>query len=325
MIGYLYALVAAVFFAARGGLNKKLVIDFNGACSSLSVPNQTDDKKQQRKHEGRIIVWSIALIQLLIYGIGLIIVGVPKVDLEYWYWLLIWNFPVFILKMFWMIRALQSIKLSHLGPLLSVAPLFAAVFSWLLLHELPNTWGMYGIVLVVIGIYLMDLRQLQVSAFEPLRKIFTVAGNRYAIGAAALMGLGGNLDKIVLRLCDGSNVSMDRSNAFFYLFTINALVVIFLSLAYARKHPKIYLRGLRKGAVPLTLLAVVGAGGVIFQALAIQQILVPYVASIKRVGELLGSVIIGTLFFRENNLKNCIIGGLIIAIGIVFIVVLGRV
>jgi len=151
MIGYLYALCAAVLFAARGGLNKKLIVDFDGICSNQkpaqgagSNNKETQQKTDQKTDERRIIIWSITIIQLLLHGVGLIIFGIPQVDDQYWFLLIVFNFPVYLIKQFLMIKELQTSQLSRVGPLMTVSPLFATLFSWTCLHEIPNIWGLYG-------------------------------------------------------------------------------------------------------------------------------------------------------------------------------------
>jgi len=52
-----------------------------------------------------------------------------------------------------LIKALQSGELSVLGPINSYKSIVGMLIGILLLHEIPNVWGLMGIIIIIAGSY----------------------------------------------------------------------------------------------------------------------------------------------------------------------------
>ncbi len=182
-----------------------------------------------------------------------------------------------------------------------------------MIGQLPNTWGIAGIALIVVGSYVLYSSELAKGLLAPFRAIIKERGSFYALVVAFIWSITSNLDKIAI----------DNSSTFSYLLIINIGVVVLLTvyLLWHQKHS--FLQQTKQHFRLLSLTAFVGSVAVAFQMLAIQLILVPYVIALKRGGTVLGGILIGRYGFTEQqHTTSRMLGGIIMILGVLFILVL---
>jgi len=202
--------------------------------------------------------------------------------------------------------ALRLSPLSLTIPFLAFTPLFMLATEALLLGDRPGWRGMSGVILIVVGVYAMQLGE-GVGPLGPLRAIARERGSLISLGVAAIWSVTSAIDKICVT----------RSSPFFYAATFTLMYVAGSLPILLLTHRPILPTARREWRL-LGLVAAANVGTLLTQLLAIQLTLVSYVIAIKRSGMLL-SVIIGAVFFGERQLERRLLGAALMSVGVALI------
>ncbi|MBI5749331.1 MAG: EamA family transporter [Nitrospinae bacterium] len=212
----------------------------------------------------------------------------------------------------------EAIKISPLSmtlPFLSFTPVFLIMTSYLILGELPDKSGFAGILLVASGAYLLNIHTIRYGILEPLRAIRRERGSLLMIVVAFIFSITSNLGKIAIQHTNPLFFSV------FYITLLSiALLPIMLFKNYRRQsefNNRIKLSNLFKGK-NFFIIGICYAIMVISHFKAVILIEVPYMISVKRTSLLFG-IIFGAIFFKETNIKEKLIGGIIMITGLVLI------
>ncbi len=232
--------------------------------------------------------------------------GIPEIG-DKW---LIALVPAAILNVAATVLFMKAIRYSDLSitvPMIAFTPLFMLLTSPLLVNEFPSSLGLVGVVIIVIGSYLLHSRGEGDACLGPLCALAVARGPRLMLLVSFIWSFTANIDKIGLQ----------ASSPIFWAVTLHlsvALLLIPLVLIFSRHH----LPQLRKEAKNLVPIGVFMALTMALQMTAIQIYLVAYVIAIKRLSTLL-SVFWGYLIFREKNIRQRLLGALIMIIGVFLI------
>jgi uncharacterized membrane protein len=204
-------------------------------------------------------------------------------------------------------KAIHASDLSVTVPMVTFSPLFLLVTSPLILGEFPSTRGVFGVVLIVAGSYLLQLKERKKGIFAPFKALVNEKGPRLMLIVAFIWSITANIDKVGI-----INSSIVHWAVAVHVFTIIAMfpLVWFMSresFGQLRSEWKI-----------LTSLGFVNALKYISQMAAIQLALVAYVVSIKRTSAII-SVVLGALIFKEKGLKERLTGSAIMVLGVLLI------
>jgi len=207
-------------------------------------------------------------------------------------------------------KAIKHSDLSITVPFITFTPLFLLISSPLIIGEYPNIWGMSGVIIIVLGSYVMNLKYRSRSFFEPFKMLLSEKGPRYMLAVAFLWSITANFDKM----------GIVNSSPLFWVVSISVFlsVMMFLLLIVMSRSKIAQLKTHYKGLLPVGLFS---AASLIFQMLALEMTLVAYVISIKRTSALMG-VIFGYFVFKEKGIKQRLIGTIIMLIGVLMIALL---
>ncbi len=237
--------------------------------------------------------------------------GIPTIKPNFW-WALLIGGSLNILAFTLYVRAIKIADLSLTVPLVTLTPLFLLVTSPLIVHEQPTPADAIGVILLVIGSYVLNLKTptLQSPTSQgPLGPLLAMArnpGSRLMLCVAFIWSITSNFDKI----------GVVNSSPLFWalsLFTVIAGGMI----------PFVFWRRSSGGIEPLLLqwrlLGVTGgfnAIAITFQMLALTMAPVAQVIAVKRMSALL-SVLFGHFFFKEKGLEARLLGAGIMVSGVV--------
>lgn len=212
----------------------------------------------------------------------------------------------------------EAIKISPLSmtlPFLSFTPVFLIITSYLILGELPDRSGFTGILLVASGAYLLNIHTIRYGILEPLRAIRREKGAILMIIVAFIFSITSNLGKIAIQHTNPLFFSV------FYITLLSiALLPIMLFNNYRRQsefNNRIKFSNLFKEK-NFFIIGICYAIMVISHFKAVILIEVPYMISVKRTSLIFG-IILGAVFFKETNIKEKLIGGIMMIIGLVLI------
>ena len=234
------------------------------------------------------------------------IFGIPNLGSDYISALIIdgsLNLVTIILYM----RAIKVSDLSITIPLVAFTPLFLLITSPLMLNEYPTPLGIVGVMLIVFGSYLLNIRKVKNGLLGPFKVLLKEKGPKIMLLVAFLFSITSNIDKI----------GVQNSSPIFWAFSINLFVMLTLIpfIFFKSKHDFSAIKTDFKVLFPIGFFS---ALTIIFQMIAISLTLVAYVISIKRVSVVFG-VLWGRFFFKEIGIKERLIGALVMVLGVVLI------
>ncbi|UZP67767.1 DMT family transporter [Desulfovibrio mangrovi] len=245
------------------------------------------------------------------FALYILIQGWQPLAPAYWHALL-FMLPLNILGTFIQYEAIRSAPLSLTMPLLAFTPAFMIVTGLVFLGEMPSPVGLAGIACIVAGSWMLNVDSASPTALlEPFRAIFRVKGSRYALYASMIWAVGAVLSKRMA-------VSGDPVYAGAMFFAIHNVVLVGGLFLTGRASPQVLLRHPVAGAISgLVLVAHIAC-----HYISITMVTAAYMISIKRLNGLF-SVLMGRLFFNDENVYGRLAGAAMMAFGAGIIAFLG--
>ncbi|MEL6938830.1 MAG: DMT family transporter [Cyanobacteria bacterium J06598_1] len=258
------------------------------------------------------VLFSFMAIGVVLMLPVLWVVGMPTVLPGFWLALLVGG-SLNILAFTLYVRALKLADLSLTVPLVTLTPLFLLVTSPLLVQEWPTWADAVGVLLLVVGSYVLNL-SLDANTdatgpsrwWTPILRMARNPGSRLMLCVAFIWSITSNFDKVGVL------------NASPLLWAIALFGVIAAGMV-----PFVFFRPQSRGLEPLMsqwkLLGITGvfsAIAITCQMLALPMTSVAQVIAVKRMSALL-SVLIGHFFFGEKGLKERLLGAAIMVCGVV--------
>jgi drug/metabolite transporter (DMT)-like permease len=205
-------------------------------------------------------------------------------------------------------KALRLSDISIVTALWKVSLLFLVVFAFVSLGETPSLLGLVGILVSLVGVYILNIQKSRLSLWAPIRELLIDRGLRYTLLAAVLYAPAVVLIKQVIV----------RSDAYFAnLMAYSAASLIILPLALRRSaHHFAQIPRHWPSFVGMGLFACLAS---VCHSLAYQITLTSYVEAAKQ-AEVLFALGIGYVVFQEQARVRAILpGSLVILIGMVLL------
>ena len=245
------------------------------------------------------IVWAKYLIALP-FALPLLLFGIPHLSVRF-FWLQLVAFPMEVFALLLYMHAIRLSPLSLTMPFLSLTPAFLLFVGFVFLRETPGPLQVAGVLLVVVGGYL-----LSGEGWVPLAAIKKEKGSWLMIAVSLIYAFTAALGKMLIN---------ESSPTFFPAYYLAAIALLFSPIALLRK--KRTLRLSRN----VFLSGVFHSGMVITHILAIVLTQASYMIALKRLAGLFG-VVYGRLFFGEKNLMRRLVaagimfaGALLVSLG----------
>jgi len=209
-------------------------------------------------------------------------------------------------------RAYDAGDLSIVYPVARSAPLFVAVAGAVLLGEALTVIGMMGILLVLIGVYILHLRSLRVeSLFEPLRSF---RGSAFGFAVIAAIGT------TIYSLSD--KVGVTRVDPILYNFWLEIFITLVLTPIVLKN------RGYRKirsewriSFSRITLSGALMRGGYLLVLIAMTLAPVGYILALRQVSVVIGALL-GVALLGEGYGAPRLLGSASIFTGVYLIAAL---
>jgi len=194
--------------------------------------------------------------------------------------------PLEILAMILYVKAIAQYDLSITVPLLSLTPLFLLVTGYLFLGETITPLGIAGMLVLLSGIYLMNLSTLREGLLAPFKSVLTNHGSLLVIIVAIIYTVTSTLGKKVVLLTD---------SAFFSFWYILILSIGIIPVIYWKGESPLHV--FKKFKINFLIGTLVGLSAFsLFTAYNYAP--VAYVIAIKRTS-IIFSVLLGRLMFHE--------------------------
>ncbi|MEX2574528.1 MAG: GRP family sugar transporter [Balneolaceae bacterium] len=253
-----------------------------------------------------VISWAMMAFSLPFLLPLLFFIDIPELNNSF-FWALIIGGLLNSVSIVLYMRAIKASDLSITIPMITFTPLFLLITSPVMLGEYPSPVGTAGVLLIVFGSYMLNIKQVKKGFFSPFKALFDQPGPLLMLFVAFLWSFSANIDKI----------GIQNSSPIFWSITVVCFVTVTLLLPMLvtsdKAHKQIYRQ--LKALIPLGLF---NALGFITQMIAINLALVAYVISIKR-GSAILSVLWGYFFLGEAGLRERLLGVIIMVAGVMLI------
>ena len=238
-------------------------------------------------------------------------VPVPPLD-QTFYWSFAVSLPLNFIPFFLYMKAIRISALSLTLPYLSLTPAFMIFTGYVFLDEIPNLYGIIGILVTCIGGYVLNLERGKHSVLAPFKAIFKETGSWLMIVVAFLFSISAVI---------GKKAILHSSPLFFTMtfFAVLALVSLVVLLVMGKIQLKTFTTDWIKGII---------AGGLFFvhalcHGFAISLTKAAYMISVKRLSAIIG-IFYGALFFNEKHIAVRFVGACLMVSGAVLITIWGR-
>ena len=258
---------------------------------------------------------------------------------EFFFWVFLWGvllylpffvafgvFPFFLLhappKLWWLVipsglletvyficlvRAYREGDLSFVYPTSRSAPLFTQVWAVLFIGEVLSLSGGLGIGLVVIGLFVVSLRNLRSHpAGTPSR--LTLRPLLFALSAAVASSIYSVIDKVGIQILQ----------PIFYLWSINLWMCVDTALYLLWHKERPLLKVWQESKKEILVIAVLQNVAYLLVLWAMQMSKVSYVVAFRQVGVLFGAGM-GILLLKEKSWKPRMAGACILTLGLILI------
>jgi drug/metabolite transporter (DMT)-like permease len=281
------ALLSALSLASADAFTKKELVGYSGLDMMLI----------------RFAVTGVLLLPLLF------VYPLPAVPLEFWGWIVV-LVPLELLAMFLYMQAIRDAPLYQTLPYLAFTPVFNILTGWVVLGEQVSLLGGAGIMLVMVGVYLLNIDKVRQNGhqlwFEPLRAIVYQPGSRRMLMVAVIFSL----------TSVGSKAAMlfvgPMSFAAFYFVTIGLVTLLLAATRPSGLRVLLYKPGWH------LFIGVLFALMVVTHFLAMSKVEAAYMVAVKRTSLLFG-ILYGAWLFNEKGLARHFFSAAIMVAGVALI------
>jgi len=270
---------------------------------SIATADAISKKAMIRSHE-YVIAWVRQGYTLPFLAVVFFFIEIPPLDNTFWLTLLI-AVPLDVTAIILYVKAIRLSPLSLTIPFIALSPMFVIITAFVILGELPDISGLFGILLIVIGAYLLNVRATKHGVLGPIKAIKKERGSVLMIIVALIYSVTSTLGKVAV---------LHSSPLFFGAFYPFILTIIFTVIVGYKGHlsgvisrPRIFL-GIGFFIAMMMLSH--------FTAISLTD--VAYMISVKRLS-LLFSVAYGWILFGERNVAERLIGSILMIAGVVSI------
>ena len=208
-------------------------------------------------------------------------------------------------------KAYESGDLSVVYPVARSSPVFVAVFASIFFLEPLSSWGIAGILIVLLGVYVIYLPELSISkALQPFRN---------PAGKATLFALMAAFGTTAYTLLD--RVGVTHVDPLLYSFWLEVSVTIFLVPIQLVRGIDTIAREWKTGWKRISISGFLMRGGYILILIAMNLAPVAYILAIRQFSVVIGALL-GVFFLKEGYGRQRVVGALIVFIGVYFLVVL---
>jgi uncharacterized membrane protein len=235
----------------------------------------------------------------------LFFIEMPALDWGFWSALGV-MLPLEITAILFYVRAIRVSPLSLTVPFLALSPVFIIFIAFAVLGELPDKSGVSGIALIAFGAYLLNVRAASGGdILGPIKAVLKEPGSVLMIIVALIYAVTSTFSKVAMR----------HSSPLFFAVFYPLVVTLLLSIILASKGR------LKAVASRPSLFLPIGFFSAMMIAAhfsALSLVDVAYMISIKRTS-LIFSVIYGALVFKEEKLRERLVGAGLMFVGVALI------
>ncbi len=205
--------------------------------------------------------------------------------------------------------ALKRLDISGSLPLMDLNPGLVAILAFIFLNENLNLWQVSGLILVIIGTYLINVKKGN-HILAPFTIFIKSRGHNYILIALIAFTITSVLDKVIV-----GNFKI-KPEAFMFFQHLFNLILFGLAFIIVRKRRSLlcFIGSMREGWVLMAFIGILTIGYRYSQILAVAGGKVALVLALKRLSVFIACLVGGKLF-RETDLSIRLIATIILLTG----------
>jgi uncharacterized membrane protein len=252
--------------------------------------------------------WSFRFVSFILFSIAVFVLGEFTIPSSSVFWMaLVFNSCALSASSLLISKAFKVSDISVIAPLMALIPVVVSIPAWIVLGEDPSLLAGIGLICVTGGSYMLELRSDGFLA--PLKRIKDDRGAQYIGLMLLIVSVTPTLDKI----------GLSNSSPLVWVFYLHFVISIILGL-FVYVFEDDWESGMRNNWKVFVLIGLFNALVWAAQIFAYEVMYVAYVQGIKRASILI-SIIAGYFLFGEENIRNRLVGGVFIFVGVLLIVV----
>ena len=249
------------------------------------------------------------LVLAIISTVFIFDVSVQSLDSSFWWYSLAGGITGALGNGF-IIKALEKGDLSVLGPINAYKSIVGMLFAFIIIREVPNTWGFLGMAFIIIGSYfVLDTTEEKFSW-----QLFKTPAIQYRLAALILTGIQAVLDKKVI---EHSNLEIAFAGWSIFGAGFSFVFILFTKVSIKQEINKFTTSILLKYVFLVTTVGLMLAS----TNYTLSHMPVGYALALFQLSILL-SVVLGHRLFNELHLAKKLIGASIMIIGSAMIILL---
>lgn len=210
-------------------------------------------------------------------------------------------------------RAIRISDVSLVAPLSAFNPVFTVGVSFVALGEKVGYQGVFGILLVCIGAYVLQISQTKKGWLTPLKSLLTSQGVKLSLAAYFIWAVTPIFQKTAI-LHTSPQVPPFAS---FSGMLVATLLFRSLMLKFSKTEGKL---ALVKKFVPLLILAgILGGAGQAAAFMAFSLTNLGFATAVFKLS-MIFTVILGWLFFKEKSIQDRLAGSVIMLAGVLLLI-----
>lgn len=236
---------------------------------------------------------------------------ISEIPSRFWLAVIFISFVSTPLETIFLYKALQVEEVSYVIPLLGLAPMLTVIINAIIFQELPSVGGILGMLIIVLGLYTLNVQKQNEHFLEPWKHLINNMAFRYISLMLISYSVGIVIDKLAITASSVYFYSLIN-----YLFVSTALFII--AMFKARKQ----FSQLKRNVVPFSLIGLVVAGYTWLRFTALEIGNAGYVSATLSTNVIF-TIVLGLIFFKEKNASRKIAVGLTMLIGLAMIKIYG--
>ena len=263
-------------------------------------------KRSLKNVDEYVVAWAMMGFTLPILLPLLLIIDIPPLNVQFWLALLV-SGSINVVAWILYVKAINLADLSLTVPLITFTPLFLLITSPIIVQEFPTLTDALGILMIVIGSYILNLKTRSQGYLAPFKALLSQKGPKLMLCVACIWSISANVDKIGVQNSSPTVWAIA-------LFSFVALGMLPIALAKSRHN----FRQIPKHFLALVPIGIFNSAAILFQMRAIDMALVAQVIAVKRTSALI-TVFLGYLIFKETGIRERASGAAIMIFGVVLI------
>ena len=202
------------------------------------------------------------------------------------------------LAFFFIAKGARHMEISVVSPLLNFGPVFLIILAWFFLGETLTFQQIIGIMIIILGSYLLEISTKHPSLLGPIKKMISSKYIHYIFIALILYAFSSIGDKIILSRI--TTISYIVIIHFFIAVNFIVLIHLFHDGFTGIKN------GIKNAGKWIVIVSLLTCGYRLLQAQAVSMAFVSLVIPIKRTSTIFTTIIGGGLFHEKHLLKKII-------------------